>query len=57
MGIGLGFDSLGIQHEMDGEDWPGVDLRGNVGYNYTCECSISIQIEWLATAMASQIPP
>ncbi len=35
VGFGLGFDALGIRLEADGEDWPGVDLRGNVEFNYT----------------------
>jgi hypothetical protein len=35
VGFGLGFDALGIQLESDGEDWPGIDFRGNVEFNYT----------------------
>lgn len=34
VGIGLGFDTFKIQLEADGEDWPGVDLRGNVEFDY-----------------------
>lgn len=34
VGIGLGFDTLKVRLEADGEDWPGVDLRGNVEFDY-----------------------
>ena len=34
VGIGLGFDALKVRLEADGEDWPGVDLRGNVEFDY-----------------------
>jgi hypothetical protein len=35
VGIGVGFDTLGINIEADGEDWPEIDLRGKVQFNYT----------------------
>ena len=36
VGIGLGFDSLGVRVEADGDtDWPGIDLNGEVNFNYT----------------------
>ena len=34
VGIGLGFDSLAIQLEADGEDWPEADFKGNVDFKY-----------------------
>ncbi|MEE4112777.1 MAG: hypothetical protein V2I40_08175, partial [Desulfobacteraceae bacterium] len=34
VGIGLGFDTFGLRLEADGEDWPGIDLKGNVDFNY-----------------------
>lgn len=34
VGIGLGFDTLGVRLEADGEDYPGVDLNGTVDFNY-----------------------
>lgn len=34
VGIGLGFDTFGFRLEADGEDWPGIDLKGNVEFNY-----------------------
>ena len=34
VGIGLGFDMLGIRLEAEDEDWPGIDLKGNVEFNY-----------------------
>lgn len=34
VGIGVGFDTFGFRLEADGEDWPGVDLKGNVEFNY-----------------------
>ncbi|BBO74812.1 hypothetical protein DSCW_22290 [Desulfosarcina widdelii] len=34
VGIGLGFDTLGIRLEAEDEDWPGIDLKGNVEFNY-----------------------
>jgi hypothetical protein len=30
----LGFDTFNFRLEADGEDWPGVDLKGNVEFNY-----------------------
>jgi hypothetical protein len=35
VGIGVGFDTLGINIEADGEDWPEIDLRGKLQFNYT----------------------
>jgi hypothetical protein len=34
VGLGLGFDSLGVRVDADGEDWPGIDLNGKVEFNY-----------------------
>lgn len=34
VGIGLGFDTLAINVEAEGEDWPGVDLNGKVSFDY-----------------------
>ena len=34
VGIGLGIDTLGIRMEADGEDWPNIDLKGNLEFNY-----------------------
>ncbi len=34
VGIGLGFDILGIRLESENEDWPGIDLKGKVEFNY-----------------------
>ncbi|BBO78544.1 hypothetical protein DSCW_59610 [Desulfosarcina widdelii] len=34
VGIGLGFDTLHIDVQAEGEDWPGVDLNGKVNFNY-----------------------
>ena len=34
VGIGLGIDSLSINVEAEGEDWPGIDLKGNVEFDY-----------------------
>lgn len=34
VGIGLGFDTFGIRIEADGEDWPEIDLKGKVNFNY-----------------------
>jgi hypothetical protein len=34
VGIGLGFDTLGIRLESENEDWPGIDLKGKVEFNY-----------------------
>lgn len=35
VGIGCGFDTLGIRLESEDEDWPGIDLKGEVEFNYT----------------------
>ena len=35
LGIGLGFDALGVKLEAEDEDYPGIDFRGNVQFNYT----------------------
>ncbi|MBC2711786.1 MAG: hypothetical protein HGJ94_12605 [Desulfosarcina sp.] len=35
VGIGLGIDALSINVEADGEDWPGIDLKGEFDFNYT----------------------
>ena len=34
VGIGLGFDTLRINVEAEGEDYPGIDLNGNVNFGY-----------------------
>ncbi len=34
VGIGLGFDAMGITVEADDEDWPGVDFKGKVEFDY-----------------------
>jgi hypothetical protein len=34
-GFGLGVDALRMGLEADGEDYPGIDLRGNVDFEYT----------------------
>ena len=35
VGIGLGFDSLGIRLEADGDEvWPGIDINGKLEFNY-----------------------
>lgn len=34
VGIGLGFDSLSVNVEADGEDWPEIDLKGEFDFNY-----------------------
>jgi len=34
-GFGLGFDSLNVHIEADGEDYPGIDFKGEVNFNYT----------------------
>jgi hypothetical protein len=34
VGIGLGFDTFSAQLEAEGEDWPGIDFKGNVDFNY-----------------------
>lgn len=43
VGIGLGFDTLGIQLEAEGEDWPGVDFRGNVDFKYN---GLQLYLRW-----------
>jgi hypothetical protein len=35
VGIGLGFDALSMNLEAAGEDWPGIDLNGEVDFTYT----------------------
>ena len=35
VGIGLGFDSLVVKVEADGQDYPEIDFKGNVAFNYT----------------------
>ncbi len=35
VGIGVGVDSLAVKVEAGGEDWPGIDFKGNVEFNYT----------------------
>ena len=35
VGLGLGFDTLNVNVEADGDtDWPGIDLNGKVDFNY-----------------------
>ena len=31
---GMGFDTFGLRLEADVEDWPRIDLKGNVDFNY-----------------------
>lgn len=33
-GLGLGLDSFRVNFEAEGEDYPSMDFRGNVGFNY-----------------------
>ena len=35
VGIGVGFDTLSVYIEADGEDWPEIDLTGKLQFNYT----------------------
>ncbi len=35
VGFGLGFDTMNIRLEADDEDYPAIDLRGKVDFNYT----------------------
>jgi len=35
VGMGLGFDTLKIALEADGEDYPSIDFKGNVDFAYT----------------------
>jgi hypothetical protein len=35
VGIGVGFDTLKVSIEAEDEDWPGIDLKGKVQFNYT----------------------
>jgi len=35
LGFGLGLDSLNVQVEADGEDYPGIDFKGEVDFQYT----------------------
>lgn len=34
VGLGLGFDVLSIKLEADGDDWPGIDFKGEVDFYY-----------------------
>jgi hypothetical protein len=34
-GFGLGFDSLNVKVEADGDDYPGIDFQGEVNFHYT----------------------
>jgi hypothetical protein len=34
-GFGLGFDSLNVKAEADGDDYPGIDFQGEVNFHYT----------------------
>jgi len=34
-GFGLGFDSLNVKVEADGDDYPGIDFKGEVNFHYT----------------------
>ena len=43
VGIGLGFDTMAIKLESDGEDFPGIDLTGKVGFNYT---GLQLYLRW-----------
>jgi len=35
LGFGLGFDSLNVRVESDGDDYPGIDFKGEVNFHYT----------------------
>ena len=35
VGMGLGFDTLRVALEADGEDYPSIDFKGNVEFSYT----------------------
>ena len=35
VGIGLGFDALDVKVEAEDEDYPAIDFRGDVQFNYT----------------------
>ena len=35
VGFGLGLDALRMDLEADGKDYPGIDLRGNIEFDYT----------------------
>ena len=35
LGFGLGFDSLNVKAEADGDDYPGIDFKGEVNFHYT----------------------
>jgi hypothetical protein len=34
-GFGLGFDSLNVHVEADGDDYPGIDFKGEINFHYT----------------------
>jgi hypothetical protein len=34
-GFGLGFDSLNMKVEADGNDYPGIDFKGEINFHYT----------------------
>jgi len=34
-GFGLGFDSMNVHVEADGDDYPGIDFKGEVDFQYT----------------------
>jgi hypothetical protein len=34
-GFGLGFDSLNVNVDSDGDDYPGIDFKGEVDFQYT----------------------
>ena len=35
LGFGLGFDALNVTVDADGEDYPGIDFKGEVQFDYT----------------------
>ena len=35
VGLGLGFDTLKVALEADGEDYPSIDFKGNVDFAYS----------------------
>jgi hypothetical protein len=35
LGFGLGYDGLGVNIESDGEDYPNIDFKGEINFNYT----------------------
>jgi hypothetical protein len=34
VGFGLGFNSFNLDIQANGEDYPQIDFRGNINFNY-----------------------